>query len=138
MGAEIQMYWQTWNWEKCRDKILPLSGRLGFLDSSGLKFLKLRLSLEDGQIFDELSEKAAPEAEANVYCILSGYADADASYETCKLVTFAQFPGGRNYENAFNRRAVQHWSDFSVLLRRRCSKRRKCSTQPRWIAETMP
>ncbi len=86
---------------------MTLRGCFGFPDSSVLKFLRLSLSLEDGQIFDEISGKPAPEIEAIVYCILSGYADAERLDETCKLATFAQLPGGRSYENAFNRRAVQ-------------------------------
>jgi len=101
------MYRTIWNWEKCRDKILTLRGRLGFPDSSVLKFLRLSLSLEDGHLHDELRGTTVPEMEAGVYCILSGYADASAVEETHQLVSFAQLHGGRAYHNAFNRRAVQ-------------------------------
>lgn len=101
------MYRAIWNWERCRDKILTLRGRLGFPDSSVLKFLRLSLSLEDGRIHDELRGKAFPEIEAGVYCILSGYADTNATKEAHQLTSFAQLPGGRAYNNAFNRRAVQ-------------------------------
>ncbi len=100
------MYRKVWNWEKCRDRILTLRGRLGFPDSSVLKFLRLSLSLEDGQIFDELRDKTVPEIEASVYCILSGYAEADALEECHRLITFAQLPGGSAYESAFNKRTV--------------------------------
>ena len=100
------MYKAIWNWEKCRDKILTLRGRLGFPDSSVLKFLRLGFSLEDGHIQDELRDKPVPEIEANVYCILSGYADANSVEETRQLVSFAQLAGGSAYHNAFNRRAV--------------------------------
>jgi len=101
------MYRAVWNWERCRDKILTLRGRLGFPDSSVLKFLRLSLSLEDGQIQDELRDKKVPEIEASAYCILSGYADANPVEENHQLISFAQLPGGRAYHNAFNRRAVQ-------------------------------
>ena len=101
------MYKSVWNWEKNRSKILTLRGRLGFPDSSVLKLLRLSLSLEDGNIYDELRDKMAPEIEASVYCILSGYADAEPTPETSKLISFAQLPGGQAYYNAFKRRAIQ-------------------------------
>jgi hypothetical protein len=46
-----------WTWEKTREKILTLRGQLGFPDSSVLKFLRFSLSLEDGSIYDELTDK---------------------------------------------------------------------------------
>jgi len=101
------MYRTIWNWEKSRDKILTLRGRLGFPDSSILKFLRLSLDLEDGHIHDELRDKTVHEIEAGIYCILSGYADASAVSETHQLISFAQLPGGRAYYTAFKRRAVQ-------------------------------
>jgi len=101
------MYRTIWNWERSREKILTLRGRLGFPDSSVLKFLRLSLSLEDGHIYDELRDKTVPEIEASVYCILSGYADSNAVPETRQLISFAQLPAGRAYYNAFKRRAVQ-------------------------------
>jgi hypothetical protein len=101
------MYKTIWNWEKSRNKILTLRGRLGFPDSSVLKFLGLSLSLEDGHIHDELRDKQVPEIEASVYCILSGYADTNAVEETHQLVSFTKLPGGSAYNNAFQRRAVQ-------------------------------
>jgi hypothetical protein len=101
------MYKTIWNWERSRNKILTLRGRLGFPDSSVLKFLRLSLSLEDGRVHDELTGKASPQIEASVYCILSGYANANPVKETRQLVSFAQLPGGRAYYNAFKRRAVQ-------------------------------
>jgi len=101
------MYKTIWNWEKSREKILTLRGRLGFPDSSVLKFLRFSLSLEDGHIHDELRDKPVAEVEAGVYCILSGYADVKAVPETHQPISFAQLPGGRAYYNAFKRRAVQ-------------------------------
>jgi len=101
------MYRTIWNWKNCRQKILTLRGRLGFPDSSVLKFLRLSLDLEDGHIHDELRGTTVPEIEASVYCILSGYADANTVAETHQLISFAQLSGGRAYYNAFKRRAVQ-------------------------------
>jgi len=101
------MYKTIWNWKKTREKILILRGHLGFPDSSILKFLRLSLDLEDGHIHDEIRDKTASEIEASIYCILSGYAHANAIPETHKPISFAQLPGGQAYYNAFKRRAVQ-------------------------------
>lgn len=101
------MYKDIWTWEKCKTKINTLRGRLGFPNSSDLKFLKLTLSLETGKISDEIRHKPYPEIEATVYCILSGYADSQPATETGKLISYSQLPGGVGYNTAFLRRAVQ-------------------------------
>ncbi len=98
---------KIWTWQKTREKILTLRGRLGFPDSSVLKFLRFNLSLEDGNIYDELTDKIAKTLETSVYCILTGYAEAEAAPETGKLVSFEQLPGGRAYYNTFKKRATQ-------------------------------
>jgi hypothetical protein len=96
-----------WTWEKTREKILTLRGRLGFPDSSVLKFLRFSLSLEDGSIYDELTDKTTKTAETSIFCILTGYAEAKPIPETGKLVSFEQLPGGRAYYNTFRKRATQ-------------------------------
>jgi len=101
------MYREIWTWEKCRDKINSLKGRLGFADSPNLKFLKLSLSLETGRIHDEIRNKQYPEVEPGVYCTLSGYAESKPVPETHKLISFSQLPGGQAYNNAFIHRAVK-------------------------------
>lgn len=101
------MYKTIWNWQKCREKILTLRGHLGFPDSSILKFLRFSLDLEDGHIHDELKGETVQEIDASIYCILSGYAHANAMPENQQPISFAQLPGGRAYYNAFKRRAVQ-------------------------------
>jgi len=101
------MYREIWTWTKCKDKINSLRGRLGFADASSLKFLKLTLSLETGQIHDEIRNKPVPEIEPSVYCILTGYSDSQPKSETHNLISYSQLPGGVGYHNAFIRRAVQ-------------------------------
>jgi len=101
------MYRDIWTWTKCKDKINTLRGRLGFIDSPSLKFLKLTLSLETGQIHDEIRNKPFPEIQPSVYCILSGYAESQPIAETHKLISYSQLPGGAGYNSAFIRRAVQ-------------------------------
>lgn len=95
-----------WTWTKCRSKIIKLRGKLGFTDSPFLRFLRLNVSLEDGSVFDELRNQPFTAIAPNLYCILSGYADAKPIPETFKLVSFRQLPGGYAYYNAFLRRAV--------------------------------
>ena len=101
------MYKEIWTWTKCKDRITSLRGRLGFADSPSLKFLKLTLPIETGQIQDEIRNKPVPEIEPSVYCILSGYADSQPASETHNLISYSQLPGGVGYNNAFIRRAVQ-------------------------------
>lgn len=101
------MYKEIWTWTKCKDRITSLSGRLGFVDSPSLKFLKLTLSLETGQIHDEIRNKPLPEIQPSIYCILSGYADSQPTPEAHNLISYSQLPGGVGYNNAFIRRAVQ-------------------------------
>jgi len=100
------MYRDIWTWDKSRDKIIRLRGRLGFPYSPNLEFLKLKLSLETGKIYDEIGDKPLPEIEPEVYCILTGYANSQPTPENHKLLSFAQLPGGQNYNTAFIRRAV--------------------------------
>jgi len=101
------MYKETWSWERCKSRIQTLRGRLGFPDASRLRFLKLSLSLEDGQIHDELKDRPAPSMAPSLYCILSGYAEARPVPEGRQLISFEQLSGGRAYHSAFTRRAIQ-------------------------------
>jgi len=95
-----------WSWERCKTKIRGLRGRLGFEASSTLRFLGLSLSLEDGMVHDELRNCPFLEATPSIYCILSGYAKAEAVPESSKLISFRQLPGGRAYHKAFLGRVV--------------------------------
>jgi hypothetical protein len=95
-----------WTWIHCKIKIIGLRGKLGFADSSFLRFLGLSVSLEDGLVFDELKNQSFATIAPSLYCILSGYADAKSVSETLKLVSFRQLPGGYAYYSAFLKRAV--------------------------------
>lgn len=101
------MYADIWTWEKCRNKLNTLRGKLGFPDAPTLRFLKLALSLETGEILDEIRNKPYPEIKPTIYCILSGYSQAEPTTETQRLISFSQVPGGAAYNEAFIRRAVQ-------------------------------
>ncbi len=97
---------EIWTWERCGDKIKSLSGRLGFPKSSTLKFLKLSLSLEDGSIFDELRRKPFKNVEP-IYCVLTGYADAELVPESGELISFSKLPGGNLYRGVFLERVAR-------------------------------
>ena len=97
---------KLWNWERCKTKIRSLRGRLGFKESSTLRFLGLSVSLEDGMVHDDFRNRPFPEVTASIYCILSGYAEAEPVPEALKLVSFRQLPGGHAYHKAFLGRAV--------------------------------
>lgn len=104
MGSQSKH--EFWNWERCKTKIRSLKGRLGFKESSTLRFLGLSLSLEDGRVHDDLRNRPFQEVAPSIYCILSGYAETEPVQEALKLVSFRQLPGGQAYHKAFLGRAV--------------------------------
>ncbi len=97
---------KVWTWDNCKDKIRSLSGRLGFPKSSTLEFLKLRLSLEDGRIFDEIRDEYFGNTEP-IYCVLAGYADSEPVPESGELISFSKLPGGDLYRSVFLERAAK-------------------------------
>ena len=92
---------ELWNWEKCKEKIRSLKGKLGFPDMPMLKFLGYILNLEDGKIYDNLKKITFPPDSPqcknlpNIYHILSTYAKAKPTTETHKLITSKQLSGGK-------------------------------------------
>ena len=89
---------ELWNWKNCAVKIKSLRGRLGFPDEPFLRFLKLKLSLENGLVYDELTGLSLRQKYRmllDIYCILSSYADAKPIHETSNLVTSKQLQGGQ-------------------------------------------
>lgn len=97
---------KIWTWDNCRDKIKTLSGRLGFPESSTLEFLKLKLSLEDGSVFDEIRNEYYKNVEP-IYCVLTGYADAKPVPESGELISFSKLPGGDLYRSVFLERVAR-------------------------------
>ncbi|MCD6457486.1 MAG: DUF3786 domain-containing protein [Thermoproteales archaeon] len=102
---------EIWTWENCGEKIKSLSGRLGFPEAPYLKFLKLRLSLEDGSIHDELRNKPFKKVEP-IYCILTGYANAKHIPEKGELISFSKLPGGGPYKSVFIERVAKPVESF--------------------------
>jgi hypothetical protein len=83
-----------------------LKGRLGFKESSTLRFLGLSLFLEDGSFHDDLRNRPFPRVAPSIYCILSGYAETEPVQEALKLISFRQLFGGHAYHKAFLGRVV--------------------------------
>ena len=52
------------------------------------------------------SETFFPEVAPRIYCVLSGYVEAEPVQEASKLVSFRQLPGGHANYKAFFERAV--------------------------------
>ncbi|MEM2102170.1 MAG: DUF3786 domain-containing protein [Candidatus Bathyarchaeia archaeon] len=96
-----------WNWNLCKSQIRSLRGRLGFPDKNDLRFLGLRLCLDDGSVYDELGRQPLTGWDVTVYFVLCGYANAKAVPETAKLVSFGQLVGGSIYYKAFVERSIQ-------------------------------
>jgi len=69
-------FWDLYSWERVRDKIKTLPGRLGFEKRDKLSFFGLTLDLETGAIYDNVLERYLTRKEASgVYFILSLYAE---------------------------------------------------------------
>ncbi|MEM2866235.1 MAG: DUF3786 domain-containing protein [Candidatus Hadarchaeales archaeon] len=86
---------ERWTWENCRDDLRKLRGRMGFGEE--VRFLGLRLSLQDGTIYDELKNRPYPKDQLRwerIYCFLSFYARAEPVPETSRLITSKQLKGG--------------------------------------------
>jgi len=75
MGNPQQLF-SNITWEKVRDKVKTLPGRLGFGKGDRLEFFGFVLDLESGAIYDNVLERRLSDAEAmRVYIILSLYAE---------------------------------------------------------------
>jgi len=91
----------------CHARIRGLRGRLGFPDSNDIKFLDLRVFLQDGSINDELKKEPYNSSKVSIYFLLHGYAEAKSLLETAQLTSFKQLAGGEAYFKAFAERVIQ-------------------------------
>ncbi len=86
---------ERWSWENCKEELRRLKGRMGFGEE--IRFLGLRLSLEDGTIYDELRGRPYPREQLRwerIYCFLTYYSKAEPVPETSRLITSKQLKGG--------------------------------------------
>ncbi|MEM4482402.1 MAG: DUF3786 domain-containing protein [Candidatus Methanomethylicia archaeon] len=79
-----------WNWDRVKDSIRSLRGRLGFEDVDELHFLGFRLSLSNGEVFDEiLNRKLEFKERLPLYFILHNYSLTSNDIGLSgKLITF--------------------------------------------------
>ena len=95
-----------WNFERCREHLTSLRGRLGFPDSHNLAFLRLHLDPGSGILTTEPDGSPVPGLRPLVFCVLETYSRAMEIPETSVLVAFGSLPGGHAYDVAFRKRAV--------------------------------
>jgi hypothetical protein len=96
-----------WTWDKCKEPLLTLPGRLGFPKGDNLRFLDLEVKLADGSITDlTLQQPFDPKIEY-VFFLLNQYAKATEIPLTHEFISYKQIPGGRVYVSVFEGRAVK-------------------------------
>ncbi|MFX1564726.1 MAG: DUF3786 domain-containing protein [Promethearchaeota archaeon] len=96
-----------WTWEKCKDVLSTLPGRLGFPKSDTLQFLDLEVSLKDGSITDLTLGKSFDPKIEYVFFLLHQYAKAEETPLTHDYISYKQISGGRVYSAVFEGRAVK-------------------------------
>lgn len=95
-----------WTWEKTKDIIRTLPGRLGFPKTDVLRFLGLEVHLDDGRIIDTtLNQTFDPRIEY-IFFLLHQYSKATEIPLTGELISFRQISGGRVYGAVFDGRVV--------------------------------
>jgi hypothetical protein len=85
-------FWELYSWEKVRDKIKSLPGRLGFEKGDKLNFFGLTLDLGTGDIYDNiLGEHLTRKERIGMYFILSLYAETKTDVgESGELVSLSR------------------------------------------------
>uniref|UniRef100_A0A7C1T2R1 DUF3786 domain-containing protein n=1 Tax=Thermofilum pendens TaxID=2269 RepID=A0A7C1T2R1_THEPE len=85
-------FWELYSWERVRDKIRSLPGRLGFAKGDRLNFFGLTLDLETGDIYDNVLEEHLTQKErVGMYFILSLYAETKTDVgESGELVSLSR------------------------------------------------
>jgi len=99
----------NWSWENVKSIVSSLSGRLGFKKANYLKFLRLILLLENGEIFDEITNDFIKRSDykQKIYYILYEYAKTEHDYgETGKLIPYTKIFGGTEYLPLFRTRVL--------------------------------
>ncbi|MEM0261903.1 MAG: DUF3786 domain-containing protein [Nitrososphaerota archaeon] len=90
MSLGVDAWWkEIWSWSKVKDALRTLPGRLGFSPGNELYFFRLRLNLDNGEVYDEVINRFLTERERyGLYFILYKYAQASTEVnETGEYVT---------------------------------------------------
>lgn len=109
-----------WTWEKCKDTVRSLPGRLGFPKADKLRFLDLEISLEDGAVTDLTLNKPFDPKIEYIFFLLNQYSKAKEIPLTNDHISFKKISGGRVYASVFEGRAVKpienHLADTPKLF----------------------
>lgn len=83
MSSNTSAWWkEIWSWDRVKDVIRGLPGRLGFEKNKELKFFRLRVNLDNGEVFDEILNRYLSDRERyGLYFILYKYSQADKEIE---------------------------------------------------------
>lgn len=111
MGTAMTMPQPTqfdlWSWEKTKDIIRTLPGRLGFPKTDVLGFLDLEVHLDDGRIIDTTFNQPFDPRIEYVFFLLHQYSKATEVPLTGQLISYRQISGGRVYGAVFESRVVK-------------------------------
>lgn len=93
MDLGVGAWWkEIWSWDRVKYTVRTLSGRLGFEKGRELKFFKLKVDLDTGEVYDEVLARFLNERERyGLYFILYRYAQAEKEVEESgEYVTLSQ------------------------------------------------
>ncbi|MFX0203602.1 MAG: DUF3786 domain-containing protein [Candidatus Hodarchaeota archaeon] len=95
-----------WTWEKTKDIIRSLPGRLGFPKKDVLSFLDLEVHLDDGRIIETTLKQPFDPRIEYIFFLLHQYSKATEVPLTKELISYRQISGGRVYGAVFDGRVV--------------------------------
>ncbi|MFX0169753.1 MAG: DUF3786 domain-containing protein [Candidatus Hodarchaeota archaeon] len=96
-----------WTFEKTKDVLSTLPGRLGFPKANILRFLDLEVHLHTGQIIDTTLNKPFDPKIEYIFFLLHQYSKAQEVPLTGNLINYKQISGGRVYAPVFEGRVVK-------------------------------
>ncbi|MEM1542128.1 MAG: DUF3786 domain-containing protein [Ignisphaera sp.] len=93
MSLGVSAWWkEVWSWDRVKQAISTLPGRLGFEKDRELRFFRLRVDVESGEVYDEILARFLSERERyGLYFILYRYSQTDKEIEEIgEYVTLSQ------------------------------------------------
>lgn len=64
MSLDVSAWWkEVWSWDRVKQAISTLPGRLGFEKDRELRFFRLRVDIESGEVYDEILARFLSERE---------------------------------------------------------------------------
>jgi len=93
LSLGVSAWWkEVWSWDRVKQAISTLPGRLGFEKDRELRFFRLRVDVESGEVYDEILARFLSERERyGLYFILYRYSQTDKEIEEIgEYVTLSQ------------------------------------------------